>query len=80
MKMTDVKKVDDWNMMRLQILRLLMNDTAAAQEAIKFISDDQLKCELFMDNYKQVQTETEVVARTLKAIDEAKKALVLFDK
>lgn len=78
--MVDVKKVDEWNLMRLEILRLLMNDTAAAQEAIAFISDDQLKCELFMDNYKQVQTEAGVVARTLKAIDEAKKALVLFDK
>ncbi|HEM8307483.1 TPA: DUF2560 family protein [Providencia rettgeri] len=34
--------------MRLEILRHVMNDTAAAQAAIDFINDDQLEYELFV--------------------------------
>ncbi|CNL52107.1 Protein of uncharacterised function (DUF2560) [Yersinia enterocolitica] len=63
---------------RLEILRLVMNDTAAAQAAIEFVADDQLKLELFKDQYGLAQTEKEVVARTIKAIQDAKEALTLF--
>ncbi|MDE1487964.1 DUF2560 family protein [Xenorhabdus bovienii] len=64
--------------MRLEILRLVMNDTAAAQKAIEFIGDDTLKFELFKDQYKLVQTESGVVARTDKSIRNAQEALSLF--
>ncbi|WP_261371911.1 DUF2560 family protein [Yersinia mollaretii] len=63
---------------RLEILRLVMNDTAAAQAAIEFVADDQLKLELFKDQYGLAQSEKEVVARTIKAIQDAKEALTLF--
>lgn len=64
---------------RLEILRLVMNDTAAAQKAIEFIGDNSLQFELFKDQYKLVQTESGVVARTDKAIRNAKEALSLFN-
>lgn len=41
------------NKMRLELLRLVGNDTAAAQAAIEFVKDDALKFELFKDAYKQ---------------------------
>ncbi|QQA77052.1 DUF2560 family protein [Pectobacterium parmentieri] len=63
---------------RLELLRLVMNDTAAAQAAIEFVGDDLLKLELFKDQYKLATTEREVVARTFKAIQDAKEALTLF--
>lgn len=44
--------------MRLDLLRLVSNDTAAAQAAIEFVKDDALKFELFKDAYKQCQTES----------------------
>lgn len=64
---------------RLEILRLLMNDTAAAQKAIDWIADDPLKMELFKDQYHLVVKETGPVARTEKAIQECKEALHLFN-
>ncbi|QZN97791.1 DUF2560 family protein [Symbiopectobacterium purcellii] len=63
---------------RLELLRLVMNDTAAAQAAIEFVGDDLLKLELFKDQYKLATTEREVVARTFKAIQDAKEALAPF--
>lgn len=64
---------------RLELLRLVMNDTAAAQKAIEFVGDDLLKLELFKDHYALVQTGIGVVARTDKAVREAQEALSLFD-
>lgn len=63
---------------RLELLRLVMNDTAAAQAAIEFVGDDLLKLELFKDQYKLATAEGGVVARTFKAIQDAKEALTLF--
>ncbi|PHM51525.1 DUF2560 family protein [Xenorhabdus sp. KK7.4] len=65
--------------MRLDVLRLVMNDTAAAQKAIEFIGDNTLKFELFKDQYKLVQTESGVVARADKAVRNAQEALSLFN-
>ncbi|MDE9540642.1 DUF2560 family protein [Xenorhabdus bovienii] len=64
--------------MRLEILRLVMNDTAAAQKAIEFIGDDTLKFELFKDQYSLAQNEPTPVSRTDKSIRKAKEALSLF--
>ncbi len=66
------------NQMRLELLRLVGNDTAAAQAAIEFVKDDALKFELFKDSYKQCQTESEFVSRSQKAAREAQEALDLF--
>lgn len=68
------------NQMRLELLRLVGNDTAAAQAAIEFVKDDALKFELFKDSYKQCQTESEFVSRAQKAAREAQQALDLFEE
>ncbi|HFP7855747.1 TPA: DUF2560 family protein [Morganella morganii] len=64
--------------MRLDLLRLVSNDTAAAQAAIEFVKDDVLKFELFKDAYHKCQTESQFVARAQKAAREAQEALDLF--
>lgn len=63
---------------RLTILDMLQNDTAAAQQAINFIGDDQLKLELFKRQYTLAQAEPTAVSRTTKAIQGVKDALPLF--
>ncbi|MCA6998205.1 MULTISPECIES: DUF2560 family protein [Dickeya] len=63
---------------RVGLLGALSYDTAATAKAIEFVKDDPLKYKLFIDQYNRVHTETEVVAKTLKAIQEATEALALF--
>ncbi|UNK75785.1 DUF2560 family protein [Raoultella planticola] len=61
-------------------LNLLSNyDTAAAKEAIAFVQDSQLKYQLFIQQYSRVTTKSEVVARTIKAVQESTEALALFE-
>lgn len=74
-KMTEITTQ---HQMRLNLLRLVGNDTAAAQAAIEFVKDDALKFELFKDSYKNCQTEVQFVARAQKAAREAQEALDLF--
>ncbi len=64
---------------RLNLLATLNYDTAAAAQAIEFVQDSQLKYQLFIQQYNRVVTETEVVARTIKALQESMEALALFD-
>ncbi|HDZ1319904.1 TPA: DUF2560 family protein [Klebsiella pneumoniae] len=64
---------------RLNLLSTLNYDTAAAAKAIEFVKDSQLKYQLFIQQYSRVFSESEVVARTIKAIQEATEALALFD-
>ncbi|EIV3802035.1 DUF2560 family protein [Klebsiella aerogenes] len=64
---------------RLNLLSTLNYDTAAAAKAIEFVKDSQLKYQLFIQQYNRVHTESEVVARTIKAIQEATEAMALFD-
>ncbi|HFE8995034.1 TPA: DUF2560 family protein [Raoultella ornithinolytica] len=64
---------------RLSLLSTLNYDTAAAAKAIAFVQDSQLKYQIFIQQYGRVTTEYEVVAKTIKAIQEATEALVLFD-
>lgn len=63
---------------RLELLRLVMNDTAAAQKAIEFVGDDPLNLELFKDQYTRASNEPTPISRTDKAIREAQEALTLF--
>lgn len=64
--------------LRLEVLHLVQNDNAAAQDAINFIADDALKLELFKRQYTLAQTEPTAVSRTTKAIQGVKDALPLF--
>lgn len=64
---------------RLNLLSTLNYDTAAAAKAIEFVQDSQLKYQLFIQQFNRVHTESEVVARTIKAIQEATEAMALFD-
>ncbi|MEM6162050.1 DUF2560 family protein [Erwinia sp. P6884] len=64
--------------LRLEVLHLVQNDTAAAQDAINFIADDALKLELFKRQYTLAQAEPTAVSRTTKAIQGVKDALPLF--
>ena len=64
---------------RLNLLSILNYDTAAAAKAIGFVQDSQLKYQIFIQQYNRVVTESEVVSKTIKAIQEATEALALFD-
>ena len=63
---------------RMNLLSTLNYDTAAATSAIEFVQDDPLNYQMFMQQYSRVTTESEVVARTLKAVKESQEALSLF--
>lgn len=63
---------------RLNLLSTLNYDTAAAAKAIEFVQDSPLKYQLFIQQYNRMTTESEVVARTIKALQESTEALVLF--
>ncbi|STU00367.1 Protein of uncharacterised function (DUF2560) [Klebsiella quasipneumoniae] len=62
-----------------RLLSTLNYDTAAAAKAIEFVQDSPLKYQLFIQQYSRVTTESEVVARTIKAVQESTEALALFD-
>ena len=64
---------------RLRLLELVNYDTAAAAKAIEFVGDDALKNVIFQQQFARVYTESEIVAKTVKAIQESKEALALFD-
>lgn len=64
---------------RLNLLSTLNYDTAAAAKAIEFVLDSPFKYQLFIQQYSRVTTESEVVARTIKAVQESTEALALFD-
>jgi hypothetical protein len=63
---------------RINLLVTLNYDTAATSEAIAFVQDDPLKYQLFVQQYSRVTTESEVVARTIKAVKESQESLALF--
>ncbi|MHC7898182.1 DUF2560 family protein, partial [Klebsiella pneumoniae] len=46
---------------------------------IDWVGDSNLKAELFADSFDRVFTESEIVSKTRKAIQEATEALALFD-
>lgn len=76
---TDMVDITPAEQIRLNLLSTLNYDTAAAAKAIEFVQDSQLKYQLFIQQYSRVTTESEVVARTIKAVQESTEALALFD-
>ncbi|HDT5900682.1 TPA: DUF2560 family protein [Raoultella ornithinolytica] len=64
---------------RLNLLSIVNYDTAAAKEAIEFVKDSELKYQVFVQQFNRVVTESTIVAKTIKAIQEATEALALFD-
>ncbi|MBZ7499704.1 DUF2560 family protein [Klebsiella michiganensis] len=64
---------------RLDLLSIVNYDTAAAKEAIEFVKDSELKYQVFVQQFNRVVTESTIVAKTIKAIQEATEALALFD-
>ncbi|EKD8976342.1 TPA: DUF2560 family protein [Klebsiella pneumoniae] len=64
---------------RLDLLSIVNYDTAAAKEAIEFVKDSKLKYQVFVQQFNRVVTESTIVAKTIKAIQEATEALALFD-
>jgi len=74
-----MSEVTDAQQIRLNLLSTLNYDTAAAAKAIAFVQDSQLKYQIFIQQFNRVVTESEVVAKTIKAIQEATEALALFD-
>lgn len=76
---TDMADITPAEQIRLNLLSTLNYDTAAAAKAIEFVQDSQLKYQLFIQQYSRVTTESEVVARTIKAVQESTEALALFD-
>lgn len=72
-------EITDAQQIRLNLFSTLNYDTAAAKAAVAFVQDDPLKYQLFIQQYSRVTSETEVVAKTMKAVQEATEALPLFD-
>lgn len=72
-------EITDAQQIRLNLLSTLSYDTAAAKAAVAFVQDDPLKYQLFIQQFNRVTTETEPVAKTMKAVQEATEALALFD-
>lgn len=63
---------------RMNRLSALNYDTAATEKAVTFVQDDPLKYQLFTAHLNRVNTETEYVAKTIKAVKLAEEALPLF--
>ena len=70
--MTDAQKL------KLEVFRMVMNDSAATEKAIEFIAGSELNFELFKDAYAKTATEPSALAKTETAIREAKEVLDLF--
>ena len=64
---------------RLDIIKKVNYDTAAAKLAIDWVGDWYLKSDLFADSFERVFTESEIDSKPRKAIQEATEALALFD-
>lgn len=76
--MADITQMTDAQKLKLEVNRLVMNDSAATEKAIEFIAGNELNFELFKDQYHLAGAEVSPVSRTDKAIREAKEALDLF--
>jgi len=63
---------------RMNLLAALNYDTAATEKAVAFVQDDPLRYQLFTAHLNRVNTETEYVAKTIKAVKLAEEALPLF--
>lgn len=76
--MADITQMTDAQKLKLEVFRMVMNDSAATEKAIEFIAGSELTFELFKDAYARTATEPTALSKTEKAIREAKQALDLF--
>lgn len=60
---------------QLELLQTLNYDTAATKVAVAFIGEDQFKHRLFIQQYNRVYSETDIVARSTKAVQESVEAI-----
>lgn len=77
-EITELTELTELQQMNLEILRLVQSDTAAAEKAITFVKGSKLNFELFKDQLVLAAGEGTALARTEKAIREAKETLDLF--
>ncbi len=77
--MTDTAEVTPAQAIRLNLLAQVNFDTAAAQLAIDFVEDSPLRNEIFLQQLARTRTETDIVAKTIKSIQDSKEALALFN-
>jgi len=64
---------------QLDLLAVLQYDTAALKKAVDFIQGDPFKQKLFIAQYNRVYSEGEIVARTIKAVQESTEALAVIN-
>jgi len=64
---------------RLELLQTLNYDTAATKVAVAFIGEDQFKQRLFIQQYNRVYSETDIVARSTKAVQESVEAIAAIN-
>lgn len=76
--MPDITQMTDAQKLKLEVYRMVMNDSAATEKAIEFIAGSELNFELFKDAYYKTATEPTAMTKTEKAIREAKEVLDLF--
>ena len=64
---------------RLDLAQALSYDTAALKEAKEFTGDDVFKTRLLIQQYSRVYSETEIVARTIKAVQNSVEVLSVIN-
>jgi len=64
---------------RLDLAQTLNYDTAALKEAKEFTGDDVFKTRLLIQQYSRVYSETEIVARTIKAVQNSVEVLSVIN-
>lgn len=64
---------------QLELLQTLNYDTAATKVAVEFIGDDQFKHRLFIQQYNRVYSESDIVARATKAVQESVESLAVLN-
>jgi hypothetical protein len=76
--MPDITQMTESQKLKLEVYRLVMNDSAATEKAIEFIASSELNFELFKDAYAKTTSEVTALAKTEKAIRIAKEVKDLF--
>jgi hypothetical protein len=76
--MPDITQMTEAQKLKLEVYRLVMNDSAATEKAIEFIASSELNFELFKDAYAKTANENTALAKTEKAIRIAKEVKDLF--
>lgn len=76
--MPDITQMTEAQKLKLEVYRLVMNDSAATEKAIEFIASSELNFELFKDAYAKTASEVTALAKTEKAIRIAKEVKDLF--